>query len=70
MVLRYSLEATVQISKNCGLIAISAALVFSQAPSHKEMILVAPDAFSLHNGSFYSNSKPRAIGKHSSRKNW
>jgi enterochelin esterase-like enzyme len=23
----------------------------------KEMILVAPDAFSLHNGSFYSNSK-------------
>jgi hypothetical protein len=23
----------------------------------KEMILVAPDAFSRHNGSFYSNSK-------------
>jgi enterochelin esterase-like enzyme len=27
------------------------------AGTTKEMILVAPDAFSLHNGSFYSNSK-------------
>jgi enterochelin esterase-like enzyme len=27
------------------------------AGATKEMILVAPDAFSLHNGSFYSNSK-------------
>jgi len=27
------------------------------AGSTKEMILVSPDAFSLHNGSFYSNSK-------------
>jgi enterochelin esterase-like enzyme len=27
------------------------------AGNTKEMILVAPDAFSLHNGSFYSNSK-------------
>src|SRR6185295_19865048 len=27
------------------------------AGTSKEMILVSPDAFSLHNGSFYSNSK-------------
>src|SRR5262249_57320827 len=27
------------------------------AGTTKEMILVSPDAFSLHNGSFYSNSK-------------
>ena len=27
------------------------------AGANKEMILVSPDAFSLHNGSFYSNSR-------------
>ena len=33
------------------------------AGTAKEMILVAPDAFSLHNGSFYSNSQALAIGR-------
>lgn len=40
------------------------------AGSAQEMILVSPDAFSLHNGSFIPTRRPPAIGRLSSPWSW